>query len=76
MSKPARALESVAVDVLRCALAWQPDARLVGDVTALDVARLAASAITACPKCGSEPWVNIDCNLCRVVGALEDEGEA
>ncbi len=66
-------LESVAVDVLRCAMAWQPDAKLIGNVTARDVARLAAATVTSCPKCGAEPWVNIDCNLCRACGSLEDE---
>ena len=63
------------VAMLQCALAWEPDARLIGNVTALDVAKVAALTMTQCPACGSEAWVNIDCNVCRVVGPLMPESE-
>jgi hypothetical protein len=68
-----RSREEIAHDVLECALAWEPSARLLGDATAVEVARLAASIITSCPRCGSEPWVNIDCGLCILVGMLDAE---
>ncbi len=63
--------ERVAVDVLKCALSWDPEVRLLGNVTAREIAALAAKAITTCPKCGAEAWVNIDCDLCLMVAQLE-----
>jgi hypothetical protein len=27
---------------------------------------------TSCPKCGAEPWVNIDCAVCEVMSALPE----
>jgi len=58
------------VAMLQCGLAWEPEARLIGNVTARDVAKVAALTMTQCPACGSEAWVNIDCGLCVVVGEL------
>lgn len=60
----------VAVDVLQCALGWAPDARLIGNVRAIDIAALAARNILACPMCGAEAWVNIDCQLCCFVSEV------
>lgn len=62
--------ESIAACVLKCALAREPDVRLVGNVQACEVAALAARAVMTCPSCGSEAWVNIDCDLCLVAGQL------
>lgn len=62
--------EKRAVEVLKCALAWEPDARLIGNVRAADIAALAAGAIDTCPKCGATAWVNIDCDLCTVCFSL------
>lgn len=62
--------EDIARDVLRCALAWQPEARIAGNVTACEVALLAARQLTSCPKCGAEAWVNIDCDICRLCADL------
>ena len=31
---------------------------------------LARVELAGCPQCGSEPWVNIDCAMCRDVSAL------
>jgi hypothetical protein len=66
-----RTMEQIAVDALKCAISWEPGARLLGNVTAQEVARLAAPHIDTCPKCGATAWVNIDCDLCRAVGVLE-----
>jgi hypothetical protein len=33
-------------------------------------ARLLKPLFTSCPKCGAEPWVNIDCAVCEVMSAL------
>lgn len=66
-------LEAIAVELLRCALAWERDACLVGNVTALDVARLAASHLTACLVCGAEPWVSIDCLVCQALTVSLEE---
>lgn len=63
-------IEAVAVETLKCAMTWAPDARLVGNVRASDIAALAAAAINTCPKCGATAWVNIDCPLCGICHAL------
>ncbi len=68
-----RRLGTVAEDVLRCALAWEPSARLIGNVTAKEMAMLVARIIDTCPKCGSTAWANIDCDLCGVCSAIEKE---
>jgi hypothetical protein len=62
--------EATAIDLLKCALSHEPDARLLGNLSARDVAALAASIVTCCPSCGAEPWVNIDCDLCLVATGL------
>ena len=71
-----RRIDEIAVEALRAAVAWEPNAKLLGDVTAVELARLALPHITQCPACGSEAWVNIDCPLCVAVGGLEspDDG--
>lgn len=63
------------VAMLQCALAWEPEARLIGNVTALDVAKVAALTMTQCPSCGSEAWVNIDCRVCVTVAPLVADAE-
>lgn len=63
--------ESVAVELLRCALSHDAGARLVGNITAREIAAVASKQITRCPQCGSEPWVGIDCWLCLVCADLE-----
>ena len=68
--KAIRPREATAVDLLKCAIAHEPEVRLVGNVRACDIAALAASLITSCPSCGAEPWVNIDCDLCLVCAML------
>jgi len=72
LTRPMMNREAVAVDVLRCALAWEPNACLLGNVMASEIAALAASAIDTCPKCGATAWVNIDCDLCLVVVSLRN----
>ena len=61
---------AIAADVLACALGWEPNVRLIGNVQAAEVARLAASVLITCHHCGSDAWVNIDCDVCIVVGQL------
>ena len=60
----------IAGDVLKCALAWDPDVCMIGNVTAREVAHLAAESIEhnqgACPACGAERGVNIDCPVCEI----------
>lgn len=71
-----RGLEEIAAEVLRCALAWDRESRIVGNVRADELAKLAASRLSACPLCGSEPWCDIDCSVCAVMSALEaQDGE-
>lgn len=65
-----RTTEAIAADVLQCAIAHDPDSRLIGNVTAAEIVRLCASEVMTCPKCGAEAWVNIDCDMCLVVGQL------
>lgn len=62
--------EAIARDVLACALAWEPEVRIIGNVTAVEVALLAARQLMSCPKCGAEAWTNIDCDICRMCGDL------
>lgn len=61
------------VAMLQCALAWEAGARLIGNVTAADVAKVAALTMTQCPPCGSEAWVNVDCHVCSAVGKLLED---
>jgi PAS domain-containing protein len=67
---PMLSREATAIELLRCAISWEPEVRLVGNLRACEIAALAASIVTCCPKCGAEPWVNIDCDLCLVATAL------
>lgn len=63
-----RSLEQIAADLLACATAHEPGARIVGNVMARELARivLAGDHIMSCPSCGAEAWVNIDCALCWI----------
>lgn len=65
-----RRTDAVAEDLLGCALTHEPGSRLIGNVTASEIVRLAAGFMTSCPACGAEAWVNIDCNVCLVVSAI------
>lgn len=65
-----RTTEAIALDALRCAISHEPDSRLIGNVTAAEVVRLCAREVMTCPKCGAEAWVNIDCDLCLIVGQI------
>lgn len=70
-----RSIEQISVDVLKCAVGWEPEAKLIGNVSALEVARLAIPNIDSCPKCGATAWVNIDCDLCMMVGVIQNAEE-
>lgn len=67
--------EACAVELLRCAIGWEPDARLLGNIRAADIAALCAHMINTCPKCGSTAWCNIDCDLCTVCHSLSYDNE-
>lgn len=68
--------ETTAIELFRCAIAHAEDSRLVGNIRAFDLAKLAASSITSCcPQCGAEPWVNIDCDLCLLASDMIARGE-
>lgn len=67
---PMLSREQTAIELLKCAISWEPEVRLVGSLRACEIAALAASIVTCCPRCGAEPWVNIDCDLCLVATAL------
>lgn len=65
-----RTPEAIALDVLQFAIAQEPNLRVIGNVTAREIAVLAVRSITTCPKCGAEAWVNIDCDLCLAAWVL------
>jgi predicted signal transduction protein with EAL and GGDEF domain len=65
-----RLREQIAIDVLRAAIAWEPEVRVVANVTASELASLAAASIDTCPGCGATAFVNIDCDLCLVCSSL------
>lgn len=64
---PKPTIESIAIEMLRCATVHPPGEVLFGNVTAVGVLLVAASVIDTCPSCGSTSWVNIDCQLCHTV---------
>lgn len=68
-------IEATALELLKCCLAHDPRSRVLGNIRAMDLTALAASIITSCPKCGAEPWVNIDCDLCDMCSSLLAEQE-
>jgi hypothetical protein len=43
--RPSERIASIAVQALECALAWEPDARLIGNVRAEDIADLCSAVI-------------------------------
>ena len=50
-----RTIEAIAADVLGCASAWEPDVRLIGNVTADEVASLAMFALRRRARDRAEP---------------------
>jgi hypothetical protein len=70
-----RGVETIAADVLKIALAWDKDARLIGNVTATELAILAVSAIDTCPLCGATAGVNLDCELCCVISGISEDAQ-
>lgn len=68
---PMLSREATAIELLNTAIHWERDARLIGNLRACEIAALAASIITCCPKCGAEAWVDIDCDLCLAMSELE-----
>lgn len=67
--------EAVAVELLRVAVKAEPNARVIANVTAHDIAMFVVKHIHTCPSCGATSGVNIDCDLCGVISGLEAEIE-
>jgi hypothetical protein len=64
----------VAEALLRHALSLDPERATLG-ATHAEIAMLAAFIIShvvgaPCPRCGAEPFVNIDCDVCLVCAKL------
>lgn len=62
-----RSVEEIADDLLAAALSWEPHARVIGNVTALEVTRLVAPLATSCPACCATPGMNDECRACLQV---------
>jgi hypothetical protein len=45
--------EAIAADVLQCVLSWEREARIIGNVTAEEIAVLIHDVFTSCPKAPS-----------------------
>lgn len=55
----------IAEKALKLAMSVPPETDLGHGLMAMELAALTVGHITSgCPSCGSEPWVNIDCELC------------
>jgi hypothetical protein len=67
-----RSRDQIAADILQCAVTHAPASRLIGNVTAMEIAALVVPLLIVCPKCGAEAWVNIDCDLCAVGRGYEE----
>lgn len=65
----ARDIETIAADVLDCALSWEPGARLLGNVTALEIGMLARYVAERAPLQPGHPET---AGLRARVGALAD----
>lgn len=63
--------EQLAVKVLKATVKHPPSAILYGDVTAMDLVRLALSHITHCPECGESPSIDSGCPVCMTVSFIE-----
>lgn len=63
--------EQVAIKVLKAAVKHNPSAILYGDVSALDLVRIALPHITTCPECGESPKADSECPLCMTVSFFE-----
>jgi hypothetical protein len=66
-----RSKESISTDLLRFVAKFGPDELVCGTASAREVAGLISENFSSCPRCGAEPWVNIDCPLCLFMGELE-----
>lgn len=56
--------ERTAGQLLDEAIKHAPETKLLGDVTAGDVAGIAAFIIDTCPRCSCPAWTNKECDLC------------
>jgi hypothetical protein len=65
--------EKTAIKILKHALSNAPDAQLIADITAHEIAAFVARYIITCPKCGATAWCDIDCDLCLLCNELINE---
>lgn len=60
-------LEIIAGGVLKQCMQVQPEHKMLGDMRAIDLVRLALFALQICPMCNSQGFENGDnCNLCSL----------
>lgn len=69
-----RTHSQIAEALLLHALALDPDAASLG-ATHAEIAMLAAFVLShvvcaPCPRCGADPFVNIDCDMCLICAKL------
>ena len=68
-------IESIAVEMLRCATVHPPGDVLFGNVTSVGVLLVAASVIETCPSCESTSWTGSGCLLCDTVTLCQTKFE-
>jgi hypothetical protein len=66
MKNNQKSLGEISFEILKCAIFWEPQAKFLGNISAIKRARIAIKNIDCCPKCGSTAFVNIDYDLCML----------
>jgi hypothetical protein len=59
-----RTAEQISVDLLHMAIETEVGQDVLLVIKSDELALVASRQILTCPKCGSEAWCNIDCDLC------------
>ena len=68
-----RNAEQVSEAILKAVLRKSIDEQVIGDVSAQELVGLVANNFSSCPACGAEPWTNIDCRVCDLMGLFGSE---
>jgi hypothetical protein len=63
--------QQIAVELLQFAINNPSDQIIISNISAVELVRFLAPLIITCPKCGSEAWCNIDCDLCSTCSFLK-----
>lgn len=71
-----RNAEQVSEAILKAVLRKNIDEQVIGDVSAQELVGLVANNFSSCPACGAEPWTNIDCHVCGIMGIFESKPRA